>query len=87
MTGRASGCHVHYGLFSPLETATFGIDPDVVKRLRLPDTQIARIDPLLVLPQRPQDQPSPSPAVSAGKPPIATADQRVAGDPRQRFAQ
>ncbi len=27
MTGRASGCHVHYGLFSPLETATFGIDP------------------------------------------------------------
>jgi murein DD-endopeptidase MepM/ murein hydrolase activator NlpD len=87
MTGRASGCHVHYGLFSPLETATFRIDPDVVKRMRLPDTQIARIDPLLVLPQRPQDQPSPSPAVSAGKPPIATADQRVAGDPRQRFAQ
>ena len=29
MTGRASGCHVHYGLFSPLETATFGIDPVV----------------------------------------------------------
>ncbi len=26
-TGRASGCHLHYGLFSPLETATFGIDP------------------------------------------------------------
>ena len=25
MTGRASGCHLHYGLFSPLETATFGI--------------------------------------------------------------
>ena len=23
-TGRASGCHLHYGLFSPLETATFG---------------------------------------------------------------
>lgn len=64
MTGRASGCHVHYGLFSPLETATFGIDPDVVKRMKLPDTLIARIDPLLVLPPRPQDQPSPSPSPS-----------------------
>jgi murein DD-endopeptidase MepM/ murein hydrolase activator NlpD len=64
MTGRASGCHVHYGLFSPLETATFGIDPVVVKRMKLPDTLIARIDPLLVLPPRPQDQPSPSPSPS-----------------------
>ena len=27
MTGRASGCHLHYGLFSPLETATFAIEP------------------------------------------------------------
>jgi murein DD-endopeptidase MepM/ murein hydrolase activator NlpD len=51
MTGRASGCHVHYGLFSPLETATFGIDPAVVRRMKVPDRQIARIDPLLVLPQ------------------------------------
>jgi murein DD-endopeptidase MepM/ murein hydrolase activator NlpD len=51
-TGRASGCHLHYGLFSPLETATFGIDKDVVKRMKLPDQQIARIDPLLVLPDR-----------------------------------
>jgi murein DD-endopeptidase MepM/ murein hydrolase activator NlpD len=50
-TGRASGCHVHYGLFSPLETATFEIDPDVVKRMKVPARQIARIDPLLVLPQ------------------------------------
>jgi murein DD-endopeptidase MepM/ murein hydrolase activator NlpD len=29
-TGRASGCHVHFGLFSPLETATFGIESSVV---------------------------------------------------------
>ena len=43
MTGRASGCHVHYGLFSLLETATFGIDPAVVKRLRVPTTEIARV--------------------------------------------
>jgi murein DD-endopeptidase MepM/ murein hydrolase activator NlpD len=51
MTGRASGCHVHYGLFSPLETKTFTIDPAVVKRMKVPKLQIARVDPLLVLPQ------------------------------------
>jgi murein DD-endopeptidase MepM/ murein hydrolase activator NlpD len=50
-TGRASGCHVHYGLFSPLETATFAIDPDVVKRMKVPKLQIARVDPLILLPQ------------------------------------
>jgi murein DD-endopeptidase MepM/ murein hydrolase activator NlpD len=50
MTGHASGCHVHYGLFSPLETRTFGVRKDILKRLRLPSLEIARIDPLLVLP-------------------------------------
>jgi murein DD-endopeptidase MepM/ murein hydrolase activator NlpD len=49
-TGHASGCHVHYGLFSPLETKTFGVRKDILKRLRLPKLEIARIDPLLVLP-------------------------------------
>jgi murein DD-endopeptidase MepM/ murein hydrolase activator NlpD len=49
-TGHASGCHVHYGLFSPLETKTFGVRADILKRLKLPRTEIARIDPLLVLP-------------------------------------
>ena len=52
MTGRASGCHLHYGLFSPLETDRFGIDPGVVERMLLPAYQIARIDPMLVLPAR-----------------------------------
>jgi murein DD-endopeptidase MepM/ murein hydrolase activator NlpD len=52
-TGRATGCHVHYGLFSPLETATFAIDPAVVKRMKVPPAEIARVDPLLVLPPRP----------------------------------
>ncbi len=66
MTGRASGCHVHYGLFSPLEAATFGIDPVLVGKMKVPTAQIARIDPLLVLPPRPQDQPSMSPDASAG---------------------
>ena len=52
MTGRASGCHLHYDLFSPLEQAPMAIRPDVVKRMKLPKAEIARIDPLLVLPPR-----------------------------------
>jgi murein DD-endopeptidase MepM/ murein hydrolase activator NlpD len=65
MTGHASGCHLHYGVFSPLETATFGLEPTVAKRMKLPLNQIVRIDPLLLLPPRPQDQPSASPSPSA----------------------
>ncbi len=49
-TGRASGCHLHYGLFSPDEFHTFGFDPEGAARMLLPTEQIARIDPLLVLP-------------------------------------
>ena len=52
MTGHATGCHVHYGLYSPLETATFGIEPKVARDMRLPMLEVARIDPLLVLPYR-----------------------------------
>ena len=52
MTGHATGCHLHYGIFSPYETATFGIVPKVAKDMRLPKLEIARIDPLLVLPYR-----------------------------------
>ena len=63
-TGRASGCHLHYGLFSPLETATFAIEPEVVQRMKVPGFQIARIDPLIVLPQhadKPKSKPTPVP--------------------------
>lgn len=67
-TGRASGCHLHYGLFSPLETTTFAIDPDVVKRMKVPDRQIARIDPLIVLPQH---APKVRPSASALAPAVA----------------
>ncbi|GAC1663949.1 MAG: hypothetical protein NVS9B8_03630 [Candidatus Limnocylindrales bacterium] len=49
-TGHASGCHVHYGLFSPWETRTFGVRADMLRQLKLPPLEIARIDPLLVLP-------------------------------------
>lgn len=52
MTGHATGCHLHYGLFSPWEHATFAIQPGVAKRMRLPTLEIARIDPLLVLPPK-----------------------------------
>jgi murein DD-endopeptidase MepM/ murein hydrolase activator NlpD len=50
-TGHASGCHLHYGLFSPLETHRFRLRDDIRRRMRLPAWEIARIDPLLVLPR------------------------------------
>jgi murein DD-endopeptidase MepM/ murein hydrolase activator NlpD len=50
MTGHASGCHVHFGLFNPSETRTFGIRADILRKLRVPRFEIARVDPLLVLP-------------------------------------
>lgn len=49
-TGNASGCHLHYGLFSPYAAGTIGIDPVVVAHMLLPSEELARIDPLLVLP-------------------------------------
>ena len=49
-TGNATGCHLHYALFSPLERRTIAFDPDLAARWRLPARKIARIDPLLVLP-------------------------------------
>ncbi|HEY2887290.1 MAG TPA: M23 family metallopeptidase, partial [Candidatus Limnocylindrales bacterium] len=52
-TGFATGCHLHYGLFSPYTTDRFGLRADVAKRTKLPLFEIARINPLLVLPPRP----------------------------------
>lgn len=69
-TGRASGCHLHYGLFSPLETATFTIEPEVVKRMKVPGFRIARVDPLIVLPQHAEKpKKSAAPSASAVPPP------------------
>ena len=51
-TGNASGCHLHYGLFSPFERGEIAIEPGVAKRMKLPRAEIARVDPLLVLPER-----------------------------------
>lgn len=64
-TGRASGCHLHYGMFSPHETDRFGLHPDTAKRMKLPRWEIARVDPLLVLPPRPGITPTSSPEPSA----------------------
>lgn len=49
-TGEATGCHLHYTLFSPLERRTIGLDPKVAASTKLPSRKVARIDPLLVLP-------------------------------------
>jgi murein DD-endopeptidase MepM/ murein hydrolase activator NlpD len=53
MTGRASGCHLHYDLFSPFEADRFAMDPGVARRMKLPTSEIARVDPTLVLPPFP----------------------------------
>ena len=51
-TGHATGCHLHFGLFSPIEKADFGLDAGVAHRMLLPASETARINPLLVLPFR-----------------------------------
>jgi murein DD-endopeptidase MepM/ murein hydrolase activator NlpD len=51
-TGNASGCHVHFGLFRTSETATFALDPAIVQKDLMPAHEIARVNPLLVLPFR-----------------------------------
>lgn len=81
-TGFATGCHLHYSLFSPFETATMELDPKIAKTTLLPAEEIARIDPLLVLPR-----PSAPTAVSDGgvdQSPVAPADQSIRRDPRER---
>ena len=64
MTGRASGCHLHYGLFTPDEREVFGIDPGVVERMLVPPWQIARVDPQLVLPEQTVRSSKPTPVAS-----------------------
>jgi murein DD-endopeptidase MepM/ murein hydrolase activator NlpD len=52
-TGNANGCHVHFGLFNTLETATFANLPSAINgKNKLPPAITARINPLLVLPYR-----------------------------------
>jgi murein DD-endopeptidase MepM/ murein hydrolase activator NlpD len=51
-TGHATGCHLHFGLFSPLEPATWPLRPDLMAKYSLPPAETAHVDPLLVLPTR-----------------------------------
>jgi len=69
-TGRAFGCHLHWEVFSPQETAVFGLDPDVARRMKLPLFHTARIDPQLLLPPRrePGAKPTPAPSGAPAEP-------------------
>jgi murein DD-endopeptidase MepM/ murein hydrolase activator NlpD len=49
-SGNATGCHLHFSIFSPLEGRTLALEPKVAEKTKLPPREIARIDPLLVLP-------------------------------------
>jgi murein DD-endopeptidase MepM/ murein hydrolase activator NlpD len=51
-TGHASGCHLHFGIFSPAETMLMSVRPEVIARMKLPRYALMRIDPLRVLPHR-----------------------------------
>jgi len=51
-TGHATGCHVHYSLFSPLEREMWEPLPRSVTDYKLPPLITKRINPLLVLPYR-----------------------------------
>ncbi|MFL5714074.1 MAG: hypothetical protein ACJ769_05375, partial [Chloroflexota bacterium] len=61
-TGRASGCHLHYGLFDPSAPGQFVMDPVAARHMKLPGAEIPRIDPRLVLPGRAKPKPAVSPA-------------------------
>ncbi len=65
-TGRATGCHLHYGLFSPSETASFAMDPVGAAHMKLPPDEIARVDPLSVLPPRGKAPSRPTASPSPG---------------------
>jgi murein DD-endopeptidase MepM/ murein hydrolase activator NlpD len=73
-TGNATGCHVHFGLFSPSQTAAFQMDPVIVAKDLVPAYEIARIDPLLVLPFRceVEEMRVLRPAEAVGCPPLPT---------------
>ena len=49
-SGNATGCHLHYALFDPEADGRLTLDPKIAKKTKLPPLEVARIDPLLVLP-------------------------------------
>jgi murein DD-endopeptidase MepM/ murein hydrolase activator NlpD len=80
MTGRATGCHLHYGLFAPWEPAVFAIKADVAKHMLLPVDETARVDPLLVLPPRAGiNAPKPGPSAVPGAVPSGSPTAPITG--------
>ena len=79
-TGRASGCHLHYGLFSPVET---GDDPDRARRRQADEAARAprslRVDPLLVLPPRREAR---AEAASPSRAPVRASSTAAVSDAR-----
>src|SRR4051812_19174868 len=59
-TGRASGCHLHYGLFDPSAPGVVAMGPGAVRPMRRPGGEIPKIDPELVLPGRSRVKPKSS---------------------------
>ena len=49
-TGHATGCHLHYSLFLANDPTRFETNPADVTRYYLPAAEIARVDPLSVMP-------------------------------------
>jgi len=81
-TGNASGCHLHYGLFSAFERGEIAIEPSVAKWMKLPREEIARIDPD-VLPDRHGDGPAVRERLQAGpEEPGAGVEGGAGGDER-----
>jgi murein DD-endopeptidase MepM/ murein hydrolase activator NlpD len=66
-TGHATGCHLHFGVFSPIEPATWTLRGDIMRRYDLPPAETARVDPLVVLPPR-LSPPTPGPTVRSEPP-------------------
>ena len=52
-------------LFSTFEPGRFAMEASVVKRMKVPTIEIARVDPLLVLPPRPARSPKAAPSPSS----------------------
>jgi len=87
-TGNATGCHVHFGLFSPTDTATFETEPSIVAKDLVPAYEIARINPLLVLPFRCdiEEMRTLLPVEAASCPPLPSPSASVKATPTARPA-
>jgi murein DD-endopeptidase MepM/ murein hydrolase activator NlpD len=79
-TGHASGCHLHFGLFSPQERELWEPIQSTVTNLKLPGLITKRIDPLLVLPFR-TDVPGLASLLPSGRAPSPSAEATATAKP------